>query len=412
MMLLIGIFIVMLFAYGLVSRRLERTVITGPMVFTTAGILVASSLPGLTGVELELKPVVVFSEATLALVLFVDATRIPARILLHAALPRWLLGIGMLLTIVAGTAVALVLLPGLTFWEAAILATILAPTDAGLGQVVFSNPRVPARIRRALNVEAGLNDGISLPFLMLFVALAVADPSLGPLSWLSYAAQQIGFGLLVGLACGWGGGWLLHQAEERGWMTETFGQLGLLSLALLAWGVADAVGGNGFIGAFVGGIMSKRSFGSATERMVEFSEAWGSLLSYAVFFLFGMLAAPDLGQLDASVVFYALLSLTAVRMVPVAISLLRARLAWASVLFLGWFGPRGLSSVVLGLIFLKEKVHLAGEELILLATVATVLLSVFAHGISALPGVKWYARQVETMDTDAPELAMEGEAVT
>jgi NhaP-type Na+/H+ or K+/H+ antiporter len=146
--------------------------------------------------------------------------------------------------------------------------------------------------------------------------------------------------------------------------------------------------------------------------MVEFSEAWGSLLSYAVFFLFGMLAAPDLGQLDASVVFYALLSLTAVRMVPVAISLLRARLAWASVLFLGWFGPRGLSSVVLGLIFLKEKVHLAGEELILLATVATVLLSVFAHGISALPGVKWYARQVETMDTDAPELAMEGEAVT
>jgi NhaP-type Na+/H+ or K+/H+ antiporter len=410
MMLLIGIFIVLLFAYGLVSRRLERTVITGPMVFTTAGILVASSLPGLTGVELELKPVVVFSEATLALVLFVDATRIPARILLHAALPRWLLGIGMLLTIVAGTAVALVLLPGLTFWEAAILATILAPTDAGLGQVVFSNPRVPARIRRALNVEAGLNDGISLPFLMLFVALAVADPSLGPLSWLSYAAQQIGFGLLVGLACGWGGGWLLHQAEERGWMTETFGQLGLLSLALLAWGVADAVGGNGFIGAFVGGIMSKRSFGSATERMVEFSEAWGSLLSYAVFFLFGMLAAPDLGQLDASVVFYALLSLTAVRMVPVAISLLRARLAWASVLFLGWFGPRGLSSVVLGLIFLKEKVHLAGEELILLATVATVLLSVFAHGISALPGVKWYARQVEAMEADAPELVVEGEA--
>jgi NhaP-type Na+/H+ or K+/H+ antiporter len=407
---LIGIYILLLFAYGLVSRRLERTIVTGPMVFTVAGIVVAMSLPDLAGVDLGIKPVTLFGEVTLALVLFVDATRIPAHILLHASLPRWLLGIGMPLTIVAGTVAGVLLFPSLTLWEAAILATILAPTDAGLGQVVFGNPLVPARIRRALNVESGLNDGISLPFLMLFVALAVADPGLGRLAWIGYTAQKIGFGVLLGLVCGWGGGWLLHQAEEREWMTETFGQLGLLSLGLLAWGVAEAVGGNGFIAAFVGGILVKRSFGSATERMVEFSEAWGQLLSYAVFFMFGLLAAPDLGRLNAVIVLYALLSLTAVRVLPVAIALAPARLARATVLFMGWFGPRGLASVVLGLIFIKQKTHLPGQEVVLLATVATVLASVFAHGISALPGVKWYARQVEALDGDAPELVEADEA--
>jgi NhaP-type Na+/H+ or K+/H+ antiporter len=341
----------------------------------------------------------------LALVLFTDATRIKLRALMRASLPDRLLAIGMPLTIVAGATVAVLLLSDLTVWEAAILATILAPTDAGLGQVVVNNPRIPARIRQALNIEAGLNDGISLPFLMLFVALAIADPGVGRFAWISYTLQQIGFGILIGLAIGWLGGWLLHHAKKRAWMTETFQLLSLLCLALLAWGLAEQMGGNGFLAAFTGGIFVKVGFERAGEHMIEFIEAWGQLLSFAVFYLFGMLAAPDLGRFNAVSLLYALLSLTLVRMVPVAVSLVGTRLKPASVLFLGWFGPRGLASVVLGLVYLKQKVHLPGEKLIILAIVATVLLSVFAHGISALPASRWYVRQVEGMEPGAPELA-------
>jgi NhaP-type Na+/H+ or K+/H+ antiporter len=274
---------------------------------------------------------------------------------------------------------------------------------------VVSNPRIPARIRQALNIEAGLNDGISLPFLMLFVALAIADPGVGRFVWIGYTLQQIGFGILIGLAIGWLGGWLLHHAAKRAWMTETFQQLSLLCLALLAWGLAEHLGGNGFLAAFTGGIFVKVGFEQASEHMVEFIEAWGQLLSFAVFYLFGMLAAPDLGQFSAVIVLYALLSLTLVRMVPVAVSLAGARLKPASVLFLGWFGPRGLASVVLGLVYLKQRVNLPGEELIILAIVATVLLSVFAHGISALPASRWYVRQVGGMEPSAPELAAVGD---
>lgn len=404
-MLIIGIFIPLLFLFGLVSKRVERTVVTGPMVFALSGILVALALPELTRVQLELKSVVVFSEVALALVLFTDATRIRLRSLLQATLAQRLLAIAMPLIIVAGATVAVLLLSDLRLWEAAILATILAPTDAGLGQVVVSNPRIPARIRQALNIEAGLNDGISLPFLMLFVALASADPGVGSLVWISYTLQQIGFGILIGLAVGWLGGWLLQHAAGRHWMTETFKLLSLLCLALLGWGLAEHLGGNGFLAAFVGGIFVKVGFQEASEHMIEFIEAWGQMLSFAVFYLFGMLAAPDLGQFSAVIVLYALLSLTLVRMVPVAVSLLGTRLKPASMLFLGWFGPRGLASVVLGLVYLKQRVDLPGEELIILGIVATVLLSVFAHGISALPASRLYVRQAEGMEHGAPELA-------
>lgn len=405
-MIVVGVFVALVFLFGLVSHRLERTIVTGPMVFTAAGLLTAFALPGLTEVQLEIKPVVLLSEVTLALVLFTDATRIRVRALLRSAgLPARLLGIGMPLTLVAGTAAALGLLPGLTLWEAAILATILAPTDAGLGQVVVNDPRIPVRIRQALNVEAGLNDGISLPFLMLFVALARADPGLGHLTWVVYTLQQIGFGLLVGAAFGWVGGWLIHYAAEREWMAEPAKELCLLAVALMAWGVAETLGGNGLIAASVGGFFVKLGFGRAGEMMIGFSEAWGRLLTYALFYLFGLLAAPDLGQLALPIVLYALLSLTVVRMLPVAIAMAGTHLAPSSVLFLGWFGPRGLASVVLGLVYLKQRAQLAGRPLITLATVATVLASVFAHGMTAAPGSSLYARRVQAMDADAPEIA-------
>jgi NhaP-type Na+/H+ or K+/H+ antiporter len=399
------VFLILVFLYSLVSERALKTIITAPIVFTTAGLVLAFSLPELSEVEVKNKTILVIGEITLAVVLFADATRISlSKVRRESQLPGRLLGIGMPLTIMAGTLVALLLFTEFSLWEAAILATILAPTDASLGAAVVNSKRVPARIRQALNVESGLNDGLSVPLLMLFVALTRVESPSEDTSWILYTAQQIGFGLLVGAALGYLASWLLRQADRRRWITKGAQQLALLSLALLSWWLAEKVlHGNGFIAAFTAGAVVRLGFENAREHMIDFNEAWGDLLVYFVFYFFGMLAAQDLMNISLPIWVYAILSLTLVRMLPVWISMIRSRLHSSSVLFLGWFGPRGLASVVLGLIFLAEKADLPGESLIVMTVVATVLLSVYAHGISSAPAINVYARQVEALPPDALE---------
>jgi NhaP-type Na+/H+ or K+/H+ antiporter len=308
------------------------------------------------------------------------------------------------LTILAGTVTAMLVFPGFPIWEAALLALILAPTDASLGQVVVKSNLVPERIRQALNVEAGLNDGLAMPLFTLFLGLAAATDPFVPGDWLIYTVEQIFFGLLIGIITGWLGGWLIGEAGNRGWIDESIQQLGLLALALISYGGAVFLGGNGFIAAFTGGLMVKRGFEDAKFHTSEFSEAWGQLLNYFVFFIFGMIAAKLLPQFNRATLLFAILSLTVVRMLPVAVAMIRTRLSSASVIFMGWFGPRGLASIVLGLIFLEGEVSLSFEITIVHAVAATVLLSIFAHGVTALPGIGWYARRIEDLDEDAPEL--------
>ena len=403
-MTILAILATVMFLYSLLSHRLERTIITGPMIFTAAGILMYFALPAQAAVTFELKPVLRLTEVALAVVLFTDGTRIRVSELIGSAqLPGRLLVIGMPLIILAGTVLAALMFTELSIWEAAILGAILAPTDAGLGHAVMSSKRVPVRIRQALNVEAGLNDGLAIPFLMLFVALARADQTLAQQSWFVYLAQEVGLGVLYGGLLGLVGGWLMGQASKRKWMSAAMQQLALLSIAVLSWAIIEVSAGNSFIGAFVVGLVVKIGYESAGEQMVEFSEVWGQLLNLYVFAVFGALVGSVLGNFNARVVLYAVLSLTIVRLLPVGISLVGARLHWSSVLFMGWFGPRGLASIVLGLIYLKQEANLAGESLISLAVMATVLLSVVAHGISAAPAINVYAKQVERMDADAPE---------
>lgn len=403
-MTILAIFASLIFLYSLLSHRLESTIITGPMIFTAAGILLFFLLPDQFGEKFHVKPVLQLMEIALAVVLFTDGTRIRIADLIGiASLPGRLLVIGMPLIILAGTIAAALLLTDLTVWEAGILGAILAPTDAGLGHAVMSSKRVPVRIRQTLNVEAGLNDGLALPFLMLFIALAPVDQPLADRSWIIYFLQEVGLGILFGMLFGWIGGWLMGQASKRQWMSASMQQLALLAFAIMAWVVIDVSPGNSFIGVFVLGLMSKNGFESAGEQMVEFSEVWGQLLNLFVFAVFGTLLGPILGNFSALAGLYAILSLTIVRMIPVGISVIGARLHRSTVLFMGWFGPRGLASIVLGLIYLKEEANLAGEELISLVVSATVLLSVFAHGISAAPAINVYANQVEKMDAEVPE---------
>jgi NhaP-type Na+/H+ or K+/H+ antiporter len=404
-MILLGIFLTVVYLFSLISKRAQKTILTAPIVFTLAGIFAYLVLPDTSQATINNKAVLVIGEITLALVLFSDALRINLRrVMREYQLPSRLLGIGMPLTIILGGLVALALFSDFSIWEAAILATILAPTDASLGAAIMHSKRVPAIIRRALNLESGLNDGLSIPLLMLFIGLASVTSPGQDRSWIVFTAQQIGFGLLVGLVIGWLGGWLAANAEKKGWMTKSAQQLALVAIAILSWWLAEKViGGNGFIAAFIAGALVREGYQEAHERMQEFSEAWGDLLIYLIFFFFGLMAMPQLENLIGSYWIYALLSVTLVRMLPVGLAMLGTRLHISSILFLGWFGPRGLASIILGLIFLEQKTNLSVEPVIILAVISTVLLSIFAHGISAAPAINLYARRTAAMAPNSLE---------
>jgi sodium/hydrogen antiporter len=403
-----------IFLFGLVSRRLEGTFLTAPLVFVAAGVILGPAGLALVELKLDDHSVLLLGEIALAIVLFTDAARTNLSALRqNEVLPLRLLGIGMPLTIALGTFVATLVLTDLTFWEAAIVGTVLAPTDAALGQAVVNNSRVPIRIRQALNVEAGLNDGLSVPFLALFLTLAVAEEELQSASyWIRFALEQVGLGVLVGVGVGLAGGWLVSWASKREWMTESFERLVLLALAIIAWALADTVGGNGFIAAFVCGLVVGPTVERVGEQLLRFTEAEGQLLNLSVFFVFGVLVIGLIQPLSLQVALYALLSLSVIRMLPVAVSLAGTHLRSVSVLFMGWFGPRGLASIVLGLIVVSEAPLLAGREQIELVVALTVLVSVLLHGFTAAPLSTAYARRVETMSPNASENQGVGEAPT
>jgi NhaP-type Na+/H+ or K+/H+ antiporter len=400
-MVALGLIACALFAYALFSRRVEGTVVTGPMLFVAAGLICgwtglvdfgSAAHGGDRGAAREV--VFLVAELALVLLLFTDAARIDPRALRGNPLPARLLGIGLPLTVGLGALVGLLVLTDLEPWECAIVAAVLAPTDAALGQAVVSSPAVPRRVRQALGVESGLNDGGSVPFLMLFIALAAAEEGLEG-GWLRFTAEQIGFGALIGVAAGALGGLALLRAAGRGWTTTVYERLGLAAVAMIAFVAADEVGGNGFIAAFVAGGAAGMTAGPLRERMIDFAEEEGELLKVAVLFIFGVFAADALGGVTWQTVAYAVLSLTVIRMLPVAIALAGTGLSAGTVAFIGWFGPRGLASVILALVVVEEEPLLAGIEQIFLVVTVTVLMSVVAHGVTAAPLTRRLAAEEE-----------------
>jgi sodium/hydrogen antiporter len=403
-MLLISIFIVLVFIFSLVSARLGRTLITPPILFTCAGMLTFGCLPELRDRHGDIGLFLRAAEIGLMLLLFTDASRTDLKLLRHIRnLPVRLLSVGMLLTLLLGTLGALVIFRQLTFWEAGILAAILAPTDAGLGQVIVSSPLVPVKIRQALNVEAGLNDGISVPFLLFFIAMGATGAGDHSASLMRFIVEQLGYGMLVGVGIGLAGGGLLGWVQRRQWMAESSQQLGIVALPLLCMMASDAAAASMFIAAFVAGLAVQVGFKEAGRHSVEFTEEWGQLLNLSIFFLFGLFVARDWQQFTLAHLLYAVTSLTVVRMLPVAIALAGTGLSRATLLFMGWFGPRGLASIVLGLVYLEHSAHPPGESTIRLAVMATVLISIFAHGLTALPGIRWYAAKAGALGAGAPE---------
>ena len=329
--------------YTLVASKLDRWWITGPMVFVAAGTILGPGGLDVLPVSLTNETVVTITELTLALLLFSDASTVRlGDVEGDAGLPRRLLFIGLPLTVLAGALLAYLVFPKVGWAAAALVAAILAPTDAALGLAVVTNKAVPVRIRRALNVESGLNDGIATPLVTLFIAAAAAEESISNKSWGLEALKQIGLAIVAAVVVGYIGGKLLAFANDRGWTSGVSEQIAILALALLAYEGAVAIGGNGFIAGFAGGIL----FGAATRgrlaKPVQFTETLGLSASFLVWSIFGALFVGGLLTRDLSVqpIVYAILSLTVIRMVPVAIALIGTHLRPATVAFMGWLKRR------------------------------------------------------------------------
>jgi sodium/hydrogen antiporter len=393
--------------YSLVAARLERLSIGPPLVFLAIGLLLSDDALGGISLKPDAESVKLLAEVTLTLLLFADASTIRAGALRQdAGTVARLLVVGLLLTITLGTVGAVLLFPGVSLGIAMLISTALAPTDAALGQPVVTNASVPVRVRRVLSVESGLNDGIATPFVFLALGLATTEAAGGG-GGLGGALADLAIGIGTGVVIGLVGGFLLTFADRRRWTSPVSRKLLVLALAVGCYLSAVAAGGNGFVAAFVGGI----AFGAGTrqhdEDAVRFTETQGSLLAIGVWCAFGLAVAGKVltSLWDPAAIAYAVLSLTVIRMVPVAIALLGERYRPLTVLFIGWFGPRGLASIVflvIGLSGLEEAGVDPGP--LTAAIVWTVLLSVILHGLTAAPLAARYGRAMAALGRGAPEL--------
>lgn len=383
----------LLVLYASLAGALESKPINGPLLFLLAGLAAGPSGLGLLNLSLDRNDLRLLAELTLSIVLFSDAAKADLTQLRQSrSLPLRLLTLGLPLTLIAGWLAAWLMFPQMPWLEMALLSTILAPTDAALGKAVVSNPDVPANVRESLNVESGLNDGICVPVLLLLLALLMETHSTMPFALAGYFfLEELGIGVLTGAVLALLVGGLLRLSQRHCLQIEAWQQLVMPALALLSFACAQALGGSGFIAAFCAGLLTGYLFNRETQPLLATGESCGEALSLLTWVVFGAYVAPKASQiLSPSVWFYALSSLSLVRMLPVWISLAGSTLTGESRLFIGWFGPRGLASIVFAVLVLDAPLQAGGT--IIATTIACVMLSVVLHGVSALPGARRLGR--------------------
>jgi len=383
----LAVLAVFAFFYSAVAGRIERSWLSGPIVFVAFGLAVGPHGLGVLQVGADAGKLRVIAEITLAYVLFTEAANANLGVLRrNLMIPERLLLIGLPLTIGLGFGVGVVIFPELSLLAVALLATMLAPTDAALGKPVVTNPAVPAPIRESLNFESGLNDGICVPVLFVFLGLAIGMEVQGGtfVHALRIVAEQLGIGLAVGLSLTAAAAWVLRTAASRGWVTPHWIQIPVVTLAAASFAVAHEFGGSGFVACFAGGLLAGAMAKEHKHQLLAAAEGTGEVLALLTWVTFG---AAVVGQVAAEftwqIVLYSVLSLTVIRMVPVYLSLAGTGMGIEGKLFTGWFGPRGLASIVFIIIVLNE--NLPGERVLALVVVCTVILSVIAHGLTANP---------------------------
>jgi len=381
------IFAVFILIYSTVAGAVERTWISGAIIFTAFGLLIGPVGLDLISFKADREAIRTLAELTLALVLFTDAAGADMGVLKKfEKLPVRLLLVGLPLTILLGFGVGVLLFKDLSLFEVALLATMLAPTDAALGKAVVSNEAVPNPVRQGLNVESGLNDGICVPILFLFLALATGKVDEGG-PWqlaMKLVAEEIGIGLAVGLLLTGMASWLLKIAKQRQWLTEIWIQVPVVALAVACFATAQFIGGSGFIAAFSGGLLFGAMAKEYREDFLRAAEGTGDVLALITWVIFGAaVVTRAIGDFSWIILLYAILSLTLIRMLPVFFSLAGLRVNIEGKLFIGWFGPRGLASIVFAVIVLNA--NLPNGGVLAMTVVCTVILSIILHGLSANP---------------------------
>jgi len=381
--------------FSCVAGRIEKSSVTGPIVFILFGFLIGPL--GLDWLSLEVKAGTLkfLAELTLALVLFIDAASADLKVLRReSTIPVRMLLIGLPLTLLFGFGTGVAFFNELSLIEVALLATILAPTDAALGQAVLKNESVPANLRQGLNVESGLNDGICVPILFVFLALAAegAGHGSGDHLALMLLAEELGIGLFVGVVLVLLTVYIIRKARSRGWLTHTWIQIPVIALAITCFATAQYVGGSGFIAAFCGGLLFGHLLRNHREEFLRAAEGTGDTFALITWVLFGAaVVGHSIGHLTWPIVGYAILSLTIIRMLPIFVSLLGTDVVTEGKWFLGWFGPRGLASIVFAVIVINE--NLPHGETITTTVAVTVVLSIVLHGITANPWARRWGKR-------------------
>lgn len=381
----------LVFFYSLIAKRVDNSLISGPMIFTAVGFLCGSWGLGIFGEHTSSHDLRLLADLTLALVLFSDAANANLAVLKkHVQVPLRMLLAGLPMIILLGFAAAVFIFESLTLYEAAILATMLAATDAALGKAVVTDKKIPAEIREGLNAESGFNDGLCVPILLLLIALSLnqAGGEQQEISAMLLVAEELGIGLIVGLGFAFIGAHLLRYAQNNGGLSEVWTQTSVAALAISSFAVAQHIHGSGYIASFSGGLLFGYLAKDNTHKLVMGAEVASEVLALSTWVLFG--AVVIVGLLDYmtwNVFIYALLSLTVIRMLPIYISFIGSNIDLKSRLFMGWFGPRGLASLVFVIIVLDTEI--AGAKMIALVVITTVFLSLILHAITAKPLTQW-----------------------
>jgi NhaP-type Na+/H+ or K+/H+ antiporter len=381
--------------YSAVAGAVERTWISGPIIFTAFGLLIGPVGFDLLSLETDRETIRALAELTLAMVLFTDAAGADMSVLGKTrGLPIRLLLIGLPLTILLGFGIGLLLVETLSLLALALLATMLAPTDAALGKAVVTNASVPDEIRQGLNVESGLNDGICVPVLFVFLALALGHTGEEE-PWqlaVKLVAEEIGIGLAVGIGLTFVAAKLLKYAMHHNWLTHTWIQVPVVALALACFALAQALGGSGFIAAFCGGLLFGILGKNVRDEFLRAAEGTGDTLALLTWVIFGSaVVGQALGNFTWLILLYSVLSLTLIRMLPVFLSLTGSGIDIEGKLFIGWFGPRGLASIVFAVIVVSSELPNTGP--LAMTVVCTILLSITFHGITANPWARAYGQR-------------------
>jgi NhaP-type Na+/H+ or K+/H+ antiporter len=388
-----------IFCYSLIAGRVERAAASGPIVFVFAGLIMGPMGLAWFDGDLSRTWLRILADLTLATILFIDAANADMGILKrHLRIPLRMLVFGLPGAILLGTLAAMLLFDNLSIYEAGILGTMLAATDAALGKAVITNPAVPARIREGLNIESGLNDGLCVPILLLFIALALGSgEGTGAAPALVLVAEELGIGLAVGLSLAGAGGWMMRWCYQRGWVTEIWMQITPVAMAISCFAVAQSLHGSGYIAAFTGGLLFGAMAKEATHKLVHAAEGFGETLALMTWLLFGALViGQSIDNFTWEMLVYALLSLTVIRVLPIFVSLTGTGERVDAKLFLGWFGPRGLASIVFAIIVINENVPEA--EFLSMVVVLTVFFSLVAHGVSANPLARKLGEKMQSTD--------------